>query len=1851
MKKKCLYIMITIIMLIIFISINIPTVLGVGEYEVDISVEPNDVQQKWRQISIYKSDGSLQYPGQWSYQETGDQYDAGGHYIVNAENTDNLTGFYRPDTNFSKMEISMDLGGFNADDDYMGCMIRFSENNQKFTGYVFVMRNTDIWGPAESGLYKLENSNFDGNILKNNLVCKCNTENLYWKRYEYTNVKITAIDNTITVYIDANGDGNQEEVLRYTDTNNPILQGSYGFWSWSQPQARFKNIKGKGILATYRATFDPNGGELADGAIKSKDVISTQVYGTLPKTKPRTGYRAWDGKWYFSKTDNNYITENSLVEISNDTTFFAHWTPIEYTVKYNGNGSTGGATADSAHKYDQDKTLTPNGFVKQYVVTYNHNYANSVNETKVATYTFKNWNINAAGTGKSYNNSQVVNNLTSKDGDTINLYAQWNPGSVSYTPTRTGYTFSGWYTESTCQNKVNDNFVPTQNTTLYAKWTPIGYTVKYNGNGSTGGATADSTHIYDESKALTPNGFERKYTVTYNHNYANSVDEKRVATYTFKNWTRTKEDTGESFTDKQSVKNLSAENSGVVNLYAQWNPGSVSYTPTRTGYIFSGWYTESTCQNKASDNYVPTQNTTLYAKWTPIEYTVKYNGNKATGGATADSKHIYDQEKELTPNGFERKYTVTYNHNYPDSVDEKRIATYTFKSWTRTKEDTGESFTDKQSVKNLSSENSGVVNLYAQWNPGSVSYTPTRTGYIFDGWYTESTCQNKVNDEFVPTQDTTLYAKWTPIKYTVRYNGNKATGGNTAESTHIYDQEKELTPNGFERKYTVTYNHNYANSVDEKRVATYTFRNWNLNAEGTERTFAEKEKVLNLSSEEGGVVDLYAQWNPGSVSYTPTRVGYIFDGWCLDENCENKILEADNTVYIPTQDITLYAKWIPIKYTVKYHGNKATSGDTADSIHTYDEPKALTENGFKREYKVTFNHNYSFGGEEERVAEYTFKNWSINENGSGNTYKNKEKVLNLSSEEGGVVDLYAQWNPGSVSYTPTRTGYTFIGWYLDKECTQKILEPNNTEYIPTKDIELYAGWRINQYQYKIKYYYNGVLYNENTETHLATFMDLITIYPEKPMEGYELRSVDYCPLRITEREDLNVINVYYVKKTAKVIVHYYEEGTVNRLSNDVIIEGKVGDPYTTKPAEDIPKEYELVKMPDNSEGIMQEDIIEVDYNYKLKDGKVIVKYLEKDTLKKVEEDVEIEGKIGSEYNAEEKEIEGYECVGNSGNTTGTIKLEPTEVEYYYAGKTKVIVRHIDVETNDVIIEEEKEGLVGDLYTSRAKDIEHYILERKPQKETVRMTKEPIVLEYYYRKVHPASVIEKHIDIKSEEVLYNQTYKGYEGDPYTTKEKEFEGYDIVMEQYPDNSEGYMIDGVIEVKYYYIRKASVKVEYVDKETGRKLQEKDPETEKEKDSTEYIYGHEGDIYETKEKEFEGYELIEVPDNSKGEMKIEVKENGTVVTETVVTYYYGRKARVIERHIDIKQEEMIDEEIIYESYVGDDYEITEKEIEGYDIVKEKMPKNSKGKMTKEDIIVEYYYIRKASVKVEYVDKETGEILKGKNIETGELEDSTEYMYGHEGDKYETKEKGFEGYEIVEVPENWKGEMKVERKEDGTVETELVVTYYYSIKMQVKVEYVEKETGETLKGKNTETGELEDSTEYIYGHEGDQYETKEKEFEGYKLLEKPENWKGEMKAERKEDGTVETEIVVKYYYEKEEEKTEPVEPNKDNKPENKPEKPSKEPSNVPSQEQVKEEKREEQVIQANTGESTEKTQNNNSDNTKEEEKRTTEKPNIAPYTGDKTPIIAGGTIIVVIISNIIAQFILWLKGKKKIYK
>lgn len=132
---------------------------------------------------------------------------------------------------------------------------------------------------------------------------------------------------------------------------------------------------------------------------------------------------------------------------------------------------------------------------------------------------------------------------------------------------------------------------------------------------------------YDVAKALTANAFKREFTVTYNYNGNGTANTTAKATATFNGWAKTSSGSV-AYTNKQSVKNLSSTQGAVVDIYAKWTDGSVTLpTPTRTGYKFSGWYTATSGGTKVGgggDSYKPTKNITLYARWTPITYTVKY---------------------------------------------------------------------------------------------------------------------------------------------------------------------------------------------------------------------------------------------------------------------------------------------------------------------------------------------------------------------------------------------------------------------------------------------------------------------------------------------------------------------------------------------------------------------------------------------------------------------------------------------------------------------------------------------------------------------------------------------------------------------------------------------------------------------------------------------------------------------------------------------------------------------------------------------------------------------------------------------------------------------------------------------------------------------------------------------------------------------------------------------------------------------------------------------------------------------------------------------------------------------------
>ena len=600
------------------------------------------------------------------------------------------------------------------------------------------------------------------------------------------------------------------------------------------------------------------------------------------------------------------------------------------------------------------------------------------------------------------------------------------------------------------------------------------------------------------------------------------------------------------------------------------------------------------------------------------------------------------------------------------------------------------------------------------------------------------------------------------------------------------------------------------------------------------------------------------------------------------------------------------------------------------------------------------------------------------------------------------------------------------------------------------------------------------------------FNDIIRAVDEvEPISKYNYDSSDKETLTIGTDNSKNVINLYYTKKDASLVVKYVDEITNQEISTRTTQQGKVDDEYTTT-AKEI-QDYVLTRDSGNTKGTLAEDEITVIYYYKHKSAGVVVNHLDVNTNKSIADQETKSGKEGDSYTTHEKEIEGYDLVTNRypENATGTMKKELTTVNYYYVKKTKVTAKYIDKNSNKEIADrEEITGHEKDSYTTETKDIENYVLVEEPENKSGTMTAEPIEVIYYYAQIS-AGVVEKHIDEFTEELLDSKTYQGNEGDTYTTSSKEFEGYELDREKLPINATGTMTTDPIEVKYYYKYKTKVITKYVDKITGKEIV-----------PSITTNGHVGDEYQTEKKEydedkeetipFKEYNLVEEPTNKTGTM--------TKAPITVIYYYVHNSAGVIVKHIDVKTNKEIAKQDKITGHEGDSYETKEKEIKEYDLVTEKYPENAKGKMKKEETEVKYYYIKKSKVTVKYIDRITGKELTDDIV-----------IKGHEGDDYETEEKTFDGYTLEKVPENAKGKIGPEE--------EIVIYYYLHNSAGVKVNHYDVITGEKLA-----------KEEKIEGHEGDNYETKEKEIEGYEIVKEryPENAKGKMKIE---------ETKVNYYY------------------------------------------------------------------------------------------------------------------------
>ena len=147
-------------------------------------------------------------------------------------------------------------------------------------------------------------------------------------------------------------------------------------------------------------TYNHNGG--SNPSFTTKQVAVGGFYGAFP-TSTKTGYILTS--WKYSTTT---ITSETVVSVNVNHTLVAQWTPIQYNISFNGNGSTSGSTAEMTNlNYGTSYSLTTNGFIRDR-------------------YIFQGWDTESDGTGTSYTNGQSVSNLSSEAGDLVLLYAQWS---------------------------------------------------------------------------------------------------------------------------------------------------------------------------------------------------------------------------------------------------------------------------------------------------------------------------------------------------------------------------------------------------------------------------------------------------------------------------------------------------------------------------------------------------------------------------------------------------------------------------------------------------------------------------------------------------------------------------------------------------------------------------------------------------------------------------------------------------------------------------------------------------------------------------------------------------------------------------------------------------------------------------------------------------------------------------------------------------------------------------------------------------------------------------------------------------------------------------------------------------------------------------------------------------------------------------------------------------------------------------------------------------------------------------------------------------------------------------------
>ena len=893
--------------------------------------------------------------------------------------------------------------------------------------------------------------------------------------------------NTYTVSLDAKGgDINSGNVASYTYNVLTILpqdvtKVGHTFEGWfdSENQKVTQISKGtvgnvtftaKWTAKTYSVTLQANNGTINSGNVTSY-TFGTAV--TLPTKEQiiKTGYEFLG--WYDNSSyDGGAVTEIADNEIGNKN-FWARWTAASYEVTLDAAGGTINSNVIERYTYGVGAVLptdvTKIGFEfkgwkdEENADALEITTADYGDKTFTAQWEQANYGITYDAKGGSINEEYV---------STYN----YNVGEITLPTdvTKEGNEFGGWYD--------NPNFTGERVTvipqtsygakTFYANWVAQKYDVTFVSNGGTINSGAFDKYTYGEVASLPTNVTKDGYTFT--GWYTDEACEGDVASI------------------------ISSTSTGVKTFYAGWsntayavtlytNDGIISsgnvtaYTfgtevqlPTKeqiskTGYTFGGWYDNASCTGDSvlSVSSTATGDKQFWAKWKVESYLITFE----TDGGTVNSGNV-------------KNYIYGTTVVLPSDVTKTG---YTFEGWYDNESCSG------SSVLSVSSNDLGDKTFYAKWlvnsyditfvtNEGTInagelnSYTygvgatlptdVTKTGYTFDGWFTNTSYIGSSVSSVLPTEtgNKTFYAKWSVKSYAVTLNANGGTITNGEIDSYTYGVGATLPIAKNVVKTGYTFNGWYDNDEFAGEAVTAIVNN----AVG-EKTFYAKWTIntydVTLNANGGtinaGEISKYEFGTGATLPNAVTKEGYTFVGWYDNANLTGEAFTAiANNV---TGDKTFYARYTVNTYTVNLVTNGGTINNGNVTNYTYGVgatlPADVTKTGYA--FKGWYDNENFDGDAITTIANNEVGDKTYYAKFTVNTYNvilvTNEGVINSDN-----VESYEFGKGATLPTDVTKEGYSFGGWY------------SNSSYIggPVSSIagndmgdkQFWAKWTINEYE-------------------------------------------------------------------------------------------------------------------------------------------------------------------------------------------------------------------------------------------------------------------------------------------------------------------------------------------------------------------------------------------------------------------------------------------------------------------------------------------------------------------------------------------------------------------------------------------------------------------------------------------------------------------------------------------------------------------------------------------------------------------------------------------------------------------